>query len=635
MKQRILATFFICITFLSTYANYNYVANTNETMIVTYLSDKIDWGIEVPVTVVNMEVKSYSLTPDWVTNPLVITTSNGDEIYNDLPANNVYTEVNKYFTPATEISGIKFENKATGATRYYRNVNIGIAETSVNLDNTVLNTYTTTSFKVLSNTELTTENLVINGCEYMTLESVVRDGKTDVYTVTVGFLPLEVNDYSAQVYLDPTQIMAEISGKGILTSPTNVSVLPKYENVTITWSSVYGATSYEVTNTTLGTSQTVTEPQITWDGLNMGTEYKFSIKAKAGEYTSPGTMVSTTTLDMPAVEDFSIDDVSYYFVLASWSPVEDAWGYKISWSDTDYMTIEGNDNTNTTISNLKDGTEYTFTIVPMASEKSEGQHTATATATTRKVNCPPETVDDFTLKLNLFSQTDSKEIATEKNSPILSFSFKRDKALLAATTINVYELNADNEWILMWSTQESSGNANIVLSRDTRNIKVEANGTKEVSITNVVIEQGAYLETDSKGLSFENVTIGDSKTLSFTVDYSSMSDIVYSDTDEFTVSESEVGADDCGYGSQEVYVTFTPTSQGEFYGIIYLGLQEITVSGYGDIPTNTNESIKKAELINVTYTNLIGKQHKGKFSGVNIIKKFYSDGTIETVKELH
>ncbi|MCQ2350792.1 MAG: fibronectin type III domain-containing protein [Paludibacteraceae bacterium] len=634
MKHRVLTTFFICITFLSSYANYNYVANTDETIIVTLISDNINWGTEVPVIGVDMEVKSYSLTPDWVTNPLIITTSKGDEIYNDLPANNVYTEVSKYFTPATQISGIKFENKATSATRFYRNVTIGIAGTSVNLDNTVLNTYTTTSFKVLSNTELTTENLVINGCEYMTLESVVRDGKTDVYTVTVGFLPLEVDDYSAQVYLDPTQIMANISGKGILASPTNVSILPKYDNVTITWSGVYGATSYEVTNTTLGTSQTVKKPQITWNGLNMGTEYRFSIKAKANDYTSPGTIATTTTLDMPAVEDFAIDAVSYYFVLASWSPVEDAWGYKISWSDEDYVTIEGKDNTDTTISNLKDGTEYTFTIVPMASKKSVGQHTATATATTRKVNCPPETVDDFTLKLNLFSQTDSKEIATEKNSPILSFSFKRDKSLVT-TTLNVYELNANNNWKLMWSTQESSGNANIELSRDTRKIKFEANGTKEVSITNVAIGQGAYLKTDSKDLSFDKVTVGESKTLSFTVDYSSMSDIVYSDTDEFTVSESEVGADDCGYGSQEVYVTFTPTSKGELSGIIYLGLQEITVSGYGDIPTTTKESDKKAELIDVTYTNLIGKQHKGMFSGVNIIKKFYSDGTVETVKELH
>lgn len=625
---------FTTLSIFNAYANYNYVANTDEKKIVTLIPDKLDWGIEVPVTGVNMEVKSSALIPDLVKNPLVITTSKGDEIYNDLPANNVYTEVNKYFTPATLISGIKFENKATGATRYYRNVSIGIAGTSVNLDNTVLNTYTTTSFKVLSNTELTAKNLVINGCDYMTLESVVRDGKTDVYTVTVGFLPLAVNDYSAQVYLDPTQVMAEISGKGILASPTNVSVLPKYENVTITWSSVYGATSYEVTNTTLGTSETVTEPQITWDGLNMGTEYKFSIKAKSGEYTSPGTVVSTTTLDMPAVEDFAIDGVSYYFVLASWSPVEDAWGYKISWSDTESVTIEGEDNTNTTIPNLQDGTEYTFTIVPMASEKSEGQHTATVTTTTRKVNCTPETVDDFTLKLNLFSQTDSKEIATEKNSPVLSFSFKRDKGLMA-TTLTVYELNAANEWKSVWSTQESSGNANIELSRDTRNIKVEAKGTKDVSITNIVVEQGAYLETDVKGLSFDNVAIGESKTLSFTVDYSSMSDIVYSDTDEFTVSESEVGADDCGYGSQEVYVTFTPTEQGEFTGIIYLGLQEITVSGIGDMPTNANESVKDAELIDVKYTNLMGKQQNRQIRGVNIVKRFYSDGTIETVKELH
>ncbi len=628
---------FTTLNILNAFANYNYVANTNETIIVTLISDKIDWNIDVPVTGINMEVKSYALIPDLVKNPLVVTTSKGDEIYNDLPANDVYTEVNKYFSPATLISGIKFEDKATGATRFYKNVSISIAETTVNLDNTVLNTYTTTSFKVLSNTELTTENLIINGCEYMTLESVVRDGKTNVYTVTVGFLPLEVKDYSAQIYLDPTQVMAKISGKGILASPTNVSVLPKYDNVTITWSSVYGATSYEVTNTTLGTSKTVTEPQIVWNGLNMGTEYKFSVKAKAGDYTSPGTIVSATTLDMPAVQDFMIDGVSYYFVNLSWSPVLYAWGYKISWSDTEYIIVEGEDTVNATVSGLKSGTEYTFTIVPLASEIAEGQHTATATATTRKVNCEPETVDIFILKPNLLNlYTDSKEISTEKNAPILSFSFKRDKALLAATTITVYELSAANEWKSVWSTQESSGDANINLfNRNTRNIKIEAKGTKDVSITNIVIEQGAYLETDAKGLSFDNVTIGESKPLSFTVDYSSMSDIVYSDSDVFTVSESEVGADNCGYGSQEVYVTFTPTEQGEVFGIIYLGLQEITVSGIGDIPTKIYEPVKEAELIDVKYSNLIGKQHKGKAKGVNIVKRFYSDGTVETVKELH
>ncbi|MCQ2335959.1 MAG: fibronectin type III domain-containing protein [Paludibacteraceae bacterium] len=635
IKRTLLLLTITTLEFFSVYANYNYVVNTKETIIVTLISDKLDWGIEVPVTGVNMEIKSSAWIPDWVTNPLVITTSKGDEIYNDLPANNVYTEVNKYFAPVTLISGIKFEDKATSASRYYRNVSISIAETSVDLDNTVLNTYTTTSFKVLSNTELTTKNLVIDGCEDMTLESVVRDGKTNIYTVTVGFLPLEVKDYSAKIYLDPTQVMAKISGKGILASPTNVNVLPKYDNVTITWSDVYGATSYEVTNTTLGTSKTITEPKIVWDGLNMGTEYKFSVKAKAGDYTSPGTIVSATTLDMPAVQDFAVDGVSYYFANLSWSPVVYAWGYKIYWSDTESIIIEGENTVNATISGLKSGTEYTFTIVPLASETSEGQHTATATATTRKVNCTPETVDNFTLKpslLNLY--TDSKEIATKKNSPIISFSFKRDKALVS-TTITVYELNAANEWVSMWSTQEASGNANIALSRNTRNIKIEAKGTKDVSITNVVIEQGAYLETDSKGLSFDAIPVGESQTLEFTVDYSSMSDIVYSDTDEFTVSESEVGEDNCGYGSQTVYVTFAPTEQGEFSGIIHLGLQDITVSGIGDVPTDAKEPVKDAELIDVTYTNLMGRQLNGQFRGVNIVKRIYSDGTIETVKEFH
>lgn len=633
IKRALLLVTITTIGISSMFANYNYVVNTKETIIVSLIPDKLDWGIEVPVTGVNMEVKSSALTPDLVKNPLVITTSNGDEIYNDLPANNVYTEVNKYFSPVIQISGIKFENKATIATRYYKNVSISIAEITVDLDNTVLNTYTTTSFKVLSNTELTTENLVINGCNDMTLESVVRDGKTNVYTVTVGFLPLEVKDYSAQIYLDPTQVMAKISGKGILASPTNVNVLPKYDNVTITWSSVYGATSYEVTNTTLGTSKTVTEPQIVWDGLNMGTEYKFSIKAKAGDYTSPGTIVSATTLDMPAVQDFAVDGISYYFANLSWSPVIYAWGYKIYWSDTESIIIEGENTVNATVSGLKSGTEYTFTIVPLASETSEGQHTATATATTRKVNCTPETVEDITLKPNLLNlYTDSKEIATEKNSPIISFSFKRDKALVA-TTITVYELT--NEWKSVWSTQEASGNANIALSRNTRNIKIEAKGTKDVSITNVVIEQGAYLETDSKGLSFDAIPVGESQTLEFTVDYSSMSDIVYSDTDVFTVSESEVGEDNCGYGSQTVYVTFTPTSQMEYNGIIHLGLQEIYVSGQGDIPTNDNKPSDAAELIEVQYTNLAGKMLKHSVRGVNIVKRIYSDGTIETVKEFH
>lgn len=633
IKRALLLVTITTIGISSMFANYNYVVNTKETIIVSLIPDKLDWGIEVPVTGVNMEVKSSALTPDLVKNPLVITTSNGDEIYNDLPANNVYTEVNKYFSPVIQISGIKFENKATIATRYYKNVSISIAEITVDLDNTVLNTYTTTSFKVLSNTELTTENLVINGCNDMTLESVVRDGKTNVYTVTVGFLPLEVKDYSAQIYLDPTQVMAKISGKGILASPTNVNVLPKYDNVTITWSSVYGATSYEVTNTTLGTSKTVTEPQIVWDGLNMGTEYKFSIKAKAGDYTSPGTIVSATTLDMPAVQDFAVDGISYYFANLSWSPVIYAWGYKIYWSDTESIIIEGENTVNATVSGLKSGTEYTFTIVPLASETSEGQHIATATATTRKVNCTPETVEDITLKPNLLNlYTDSKEIATEKNSPIISFSFKRDKALVA-TTITVYELT--NEWKSVWSTQEASGNANIALSRNTRNIKIEAKGTKDVSITNVVIEQGAYLESDSKGLSFDAIPVGESQTLEFTVDYSSMSDIVYSDTDVFTVSESEVGEDNCGYGSQTVYVTFTPTSQMEYNGIIHLGLQEIYVSGQGDIPTNDNKPSDAAELIEVQYTNLAGKMLKHRVRGVNIVKRIYSDGTVETTKEFH
>lgn len=633
IKRALLLVTITTIGISSMFANYNYVVNTKETIIVSLIPDKLDWGIEVPVTGVNMEVKSSALTPDLVKNPLVITTSKGDEIYNDLPANNVYTEVNKYFSPVIQISGIKFENKATIATRYYKNVSISIAEITVDLDNTVLNTYTTTSFKVLSNTELTTENLVINGCNDMTLESVVRDGKTNVYTVTVGFLPLEVKDYSAQIYLDPTQVMAKISGKGILASPTNVNVLPKYDNVTITWSSVYGATSYEVTNTTLGTSKTVTEPQIVWDGLNMGTEYKFSIKAKAGDYTSPGTIVSATTLDMPAVQDFAVDGISYYFANLSWSPVIYAWGYKIYWSDTESIIIEGENTVNATVSGLKSGTEYTFTIVPLASETSEGQHIATATATTRKVNCTPETVEDITLKPNLLNlYTDSKEIATEKNSPIISFSFKRDKALVA-TTITVYELT--NEWKSVWSTQEASGNANIALSRNTRNIKIEAKGTKDVSITNVVIEQGAYLESDSKGLSFDAIPVGESQTLEFTVDYSSMSDIVYSDTDVFTVSESEVGEDNCGYGSQTVYVTFTPTEQGEFSGIIHLGLQDITVSGIGDVPTNDNKPSDAAELIEVQYTNLAGKMLKHSVRGVNIVKRIYSDGMVETTKEFH
>lgn len=153
-----------------------------------------------------------------------------------------------------------------------------------------------------------------------------------------------------------------------------------YNSVTLSWSSVSGATGYQVQQYKSGSWATlksdVKETSYKVSSLKTGTTYKFRVRAYkkkllTTDYSKGWTEISAKP--MPAkVTGLKATQYAANAIKLSWSKVSGATGYKVqvykSSKWTDYKSVTTN---SVTVSSLKNGTSYKFRV--LAFRKASGK----------------------------------------------------------------------------------------------------------------------------------------------------------------------------------------------------------------------------------------------------------------------
>jgi fibronectin type 3 domain-containing protein len=204
----------------------------------------------------------------------------------------------------------------------------------------------------------------------------------------------------ASVEASATTNATPASGPTVPAAPTGVSAAGGTNQVTISWSAVTSATSYNIYwSTTSGVTPTngtrisgVTSPAIQ-TGLTAGTTYYYIVTAvnSAGEgaasiqvaattlSTTPGLTVPGSPMDVTAAGGVNQ-------VTVSWSPVTGATSYNLYWSTTSGVTIS----TGTRIAGVMSPYDHTglsastpyYYVVTAGNSLGESASSAQATATT-------------------------------------------------------------------------------------------------------------------------------------------------------------------------------------------------------------------------------------------------------------
>jgi len=164
-----------------------------------------------------------------------------------------------------------------------------------------------------------------------------------------------VNAGGASAYSTSRSIMT------VPATPTNVNATATANSVTVSWTAVTGATSYEVlingvTHTVTGgtsTSRTIT-------GLTPGTNYNYQVRAVNASGASAYSAVRSI-MTLPAVPANVSATATANSVTVSWTAVTGATGYEILFNGIIH-TVPGGTSTSRTITGLTPGTNYTYQV---------------------------------------------------------------------------------------------------------------------------------------------------------------------------------------------------------------------------------------------------------------------------------
>ena len=159
-----------------------------------------------------------------------------------------------------------------------------------------------------------------------------------------------------------------------LNVPTNVKAVATTNSVTLSWSAVSTATSYDVRFG--GTIYSVQGTEKTFDELPTNTQYEFAVRARSSSGYSNYSNQQTvrTLLDIPT----NIQTTSTWdSVSISWDSVNGATGYEVNFNGKAY-SVSG---PSVEVTDLKPGTTYSFTLRAknefVSSEYSQSQEVKT------------------------------------------------------------------------------------------------------------------------------------------------------------------------------------------------------------------------------------------------------------------
>lgn len=537
--------------------------------------------------------------PGSCTGTLTITDNNDKSIYSQ----NLYNLAEKFskktvsqsVTINNVTSSLKFSIGSGTLDKKLKNVKVvqskylRIDKTSIDFGNVLFSQQSEQTVKV--SYSATSGTVTSNNSAFIVSSGTAGNadcGKFGDQNITVTFKPTTIGDFSGTVNIGGNNIT--VQGKCVLPAPTLSNTAKSYTTARLSWNSVGGATGYRLYNngSKFGEDIPSTQTSIDLTGLAMHTAYKFTITALSGSVESnPSNEVAFSTNDLAASAYINVSNASYSSVDAQWAAIPDATGYKIVSNNGVVNIFEGHDVTSGTLVGLTPNTTYTFTIYGMyGNEVSKNSKTSNSIGTL-ETKCLAQSFSNKTVGDATWGgfNYDSKpyEITTEKNNPIVSFSYATSSN--AATALGddkkMFRVKeyVNGQWQnSSWSTDSRSGSVSVTLSRETRRIQLVFNGNFAATFSNVSVMQGSYLEVPETEIDFGNVAIGEKPSKDIVVNYSTMvGNVSKKGSDKFSTDKNQVGKDDCGYGSENIEVTFDASAVGQFTATVMVGSTEVTV----------------------------------------------------------
>lgn len=198
--------------------------------------------------------------------------------------------------------------------------------------------------------------------------------------VTITFTPTDLGAQSGILTIGGNQI--EMSATVTLPIPTNFTANPSYRDIELGWSAISGADGYYLTNKTTGDHIELGKvTSYKWDGLNMNTEYTFSVQARVGTVYSDETTVKSTTKSIAAPE-ISASSIGYDKATLNWTKINDADKYELICEALDVDTIIKQGEFSVTVDTLLLHHSYTYTIYSMFADNTRSLGSNSVTFTT-------------------------------------------------------------------------------------------------------------------------------------------------------------------------------------------------------------------------------------------------------------
>lgn len=599
MKKSLLLLFSLLIFVGNVWGDYTCTLATSEvTVSGGGGSNTLSLGNTFKVVSLSIKIRSYDT--GYINSFDIGTTSGGNDLWNEACNWKSYPStptVQKDYSSAKSISAIYFKNNTWSTwlshskDRYYKDVKFTIETTeltSFGKKEAGTTSSVTRSFNVLSASNLTSGSFTCPTGFSVTIGT--KSGYS--YPVTVSFTPTAVQSYSGNITLG-SQIVATVSGTGVLSTPTGLQVTPAYDTAELSWNEVPGAESYLITYG--DSTKTVTSTHLTCNGLNLGTEYTFSVQAQANGTSSDAAYVPGTTNDLSASASFTLSDASYTTCQGSWSKIPNATGYKVVASNGAVTIFDGHDTTSGVIAGLLPNNTYTCTVYGMYNKAVSNNGKQSNSISTLTTNCAPQTYSSVTIGDAWgggFNYDDkySQTFTTSKNQATISFSFAtKTTTIFPVTGVEFFvEESADgSNWERIWTSKDlQAGSDAVILTRGYQYFRFVYSGNFAAIISNISAVQAVYMEVDKTNINFGNVVYGNSASATINVAYSTMvSDITT--TNYYTLSPASVGYDNCRYGTTPVSVTFNANGDaplGEQNTTIYIGSNAINITAVVTLP---------------------------------------------------
>ncbi|MCQ2336389.1 MAG: fibronectin type III domain-containing protein [Paludibacteraceae bacterium] len=606
MKKNLLLTLVSLLVFnAAVWGEYTKTIQSGETSIGGYGKEK-EYSIGFPCSKITFQAKRSSLLA--VGNLIVYgydKNNTESKVYDENPGTS-YGSKSANLQRALKVK-FKTASLADG-TRYFKSVVVTQAEyfdvttTPLDFGNVIIGK-TSDSQSISVEYSKKSGNVSSNNSAFSVSATSVGSTANEAYgtqTVNVTFKPTTPGAYNGTITIGNQTV--SVSGTGVLDKPANLGVVMDYTKATLSWNAVSGAEKYIITYG--DSTKTTTGTSIVCDGLHLGTQYTFFVKAFANNTTSAAAEISDKTKDLVASASITVSNPSYSSVEAQWAAIADATGYKIVSNNGVVNVFDGHDVTSGTLVGLMPNNTYTFTIYGMYGEEVSLNGKTSGEIKTLETKCSVETIPNKTIESKGgFNWDDAyAECTTTKNNATITFSYTTSSSSATDIKFSVDEYRDggwhDIGWSVTGSWRKVSGTKSLTLSRGVTKFRFVYHGNFGASFTNISAMQGSYLEVPETTVDFGNVGIGEKPSKDIVVNYSTMvGDVSKEGSDKFSVDKKQVGKDDCGYGSENIKVTFDASTIGEQTGTIKVGSINVTIKANVTLPVPT------LEASDITYTS--------------------------------